>query len=277
MPILFDLLYFAEPTPIARRLLWHVLSIGSVRRDEPERHPGSDKAGLFFFQVVSGKGVLQLEGRDYGLERGDRCWLVDLRQPRSYLPSDGKMFHTQGVRFSGPASEAWLETLGENPVFELPHGVVRLHLRRLRSLIQRRARSYEWKVHLELTALLGQLLSARSVFAAPKVPVPDPVARVLDAVYQHPTRDWRARELARLAGISYSRLRGQFQQARGQTLHAFLQETRLDMARLLLTDGRLSIKQVANRLSFSSEFYFSHFFHRKTGMSPTEFRQRCRA
>jgi hypothetical protein len=54
MSISFSQLHFADPSLPARRLFWHVLSIGHVCRDEPERHAGLDKAGLFLFRVVSG-------------------------------------------------------------------------------------------------------------------------------------------------------------------------------------------------------------------------------
>lgn len=102
-------LRFAEPTPEARRLLWHVLSIGSVSCNEPERHQGLDKAGLFLFQVAAGTGQLERMGQNYLLERGHRCWLVDLRQARNHLPAGGKTLCTEGVRFSGPGVESWLE------------------------------------------------------------------------------------------------------------------------------------------------------------------------
>ena len=92
-----------------------------------------------------------------------------------------------------------------------------------------------------------------------------------------PARDWRARELAGVAGVSDSRLRDHFQSARGETLHEFLQRTRLDLARRLLGDQHLAIKEVAQRLDFSSEFHFSRFFRRGAGMSPTQFRERSRA
>lgn len=277
MAISYTKLHFAEPSPEARRLLWHVLSIGSVWRDEPERHEGLDKAGLFLFHVVAGKGQLEIEGNHYRLERGQDCWLVDLRRPRNYLPADGKVLRTEGVRFSGPGAEAWLELLGNNPVFTLPPGALRVRLRRLRSLVQRRRPEHEWQVHLEITALWGALLAARRVFTMPKTAVPPPVARVLDAVFANPTRDWQAQELAHIAATSYSRLRHHFHHARGETLHAFLQRTRLDLARQLLSDRRLAIKEVAQRLHFRSESDFSRFFHRGAGMSPTQFRERCRA
>ena len=277
MAISFAQLRFADPSPEARRLLWHVLSIGSVWRDEPERHEGLDKAGLFLFRVADGKGQLEMMGKNYPLERGQDCWLVDLRHPRSYLPADGKPLRTEGVRFSGPGVEAWLEQLGLDSRFALSLGALRLRLGRLRRLVQRRPPHYEWAVHSELTALWGELLAARNIFTMPKTAVPPPVARVLDAVFANPARDWQAQELASIAAISYSRLRHHFQQAQGETLHAFLQRIRLDLARRLMSDRRLAIKEVAQRLHFSSEFHFSRFFHQGAGMSPTQFRERCHA
>jgi hypothetical protein len=78
-------LYYVEFSPNVRRVLWHVLSIGSVSRDEPERNDGFDKAGAFLFRGVSDKGALQVQGRSYSLAPGKRCWRVDLRHPRAYL------------------------------------------------------------------------------------------------------------------------------------------------------------------------------------------------
>lgn len=277
MAISFAQLQFAEPSPEARRLLWHVLSIGTVWRDEPERHEGLDKAGLFLFRVAAGKGQLEVAGGSHRLERGPDCWLVNLRQARNYLPAGGRTLRTEGVRFNGPGVESWLDSLGSDPVFTLPSGVLHRRLGRLRRLLQGRAPQFEWRIHTELTALWGELLAARRVFTVPRTAVPPPVARVLDAVFADPARDWRAQELAGLAGVSYSRLRDHFLESQGETLHAFIQMTRLDLARRLLGDRRLAIKEIAQRLNFSSESHFSRFFHRGAGMSPTRFRERCRA
>jgi AraC-like DNA-binding protein len=41
----------------------------------------------------------------------------------------------------------------------------------------------------------------------PKTAVPPSVARVLDAVFANPARDWHARELAGLAGMSPTQFR----------------------------------------------------------------------
>jgi len=91
-----------------------------------------------------------------------------------------------------------------------------------------------------------------------------------------PEPDWQAAALATISGVSYSRSRDLFKASRAETLHNFLQHTRLDEARRLLGDSRLTIKEVAARLHFSSVFYFSHFFRKASGMSPTQFRREPR-
>ena len=95
--------------------------------------------------------------------------------------------------------------------------------------------------------------------------------RVLNAISANPFRDWKTKELAAIGKVSYSLMRTLFRNAGQGTIHQHIQRTRLDQARLLLADKRLSIKDVAGQLNFSSEFYFSHFFRHQTGMSPTQF------
>jgi two-component system response regulator YesN len=72
--------------------------------------------------------------------------------------------------------------------------------------------------------------------------------------------------------VSYSKLRDMFQQSLNRTLHGHLQSVRADQAKAMLADRAVSVKEVARRLNFSSEHYFSRFFRRATGLTPTQFR-----
>jgi len=276
MTISFDRLHRVEPSPEARRLLWHVLSVGVVARDEPERHEAHDKPGAFLFWVVSGRGTLQFKSGSFSVRTGPRCWLLDLRHPRTYVPEPGRKLVTSGLRFAGPGVEAWLDLLGRESefVFTQPGDLagIRRAQRQIIELVTRRPRAYEWQVHTLVTQVLGLLLRVRGVLSEPARPMPRPVARTLDAVAANPARNWRARELADRAGVSYSGLRSIFKQVQGETLKQFLQRIRLEQARLRLCDPRLAIKDVARELDFSSEHYFSHFFRSATGMSPSQFR-----
>lgn len=276
MAISFDRLHTVEPSPEARRVLWHVLSVGAVSRDEPERHDAHDKPGAFLFWVASGRGTLEFKGGSFSLRPGSRAWLLDLRHPRTYVPAPGSRLVTYGLRFSGPGVEAWLDLLGSESEFVFPRredgASIRRAQRQILDLVKSRPRAYEWQVHTLVTGILGILLQARGLPVEPAKRVPPAVTRVVNAVSADPARAWRARELAEVARISYSGLRALFKEVQGETLKEFLKRIRLEQARLRLCDPRLSIKEVARELNFSSQYYFSHFFRKATGMSPTRFR-----
>jgi AraC-like DNA-binding protein len=271
-----DNLTFVDPSPTARRLLWHLFSIGSRRVTQEDRHERFEKPGAHLFWVQSGEGELEYKSTKFELKRGKQVWLVDMAQPRTYLPAPGKHLAIAGFRFGGPGLEFWHEVLRvtDNPEFSLeaPKFISTLQSELLR-LVRRKPTGWEWQVHLRITEMLGKLLMARELLTSPHAELPVPVMRVLNAIAANPSRDWKAKELAVVAKVSYSGLRAAFQKSGQGTVHEHIQRARLDQARLLLADKRLSIKDVSGQLNFSSEFYFSHFFRHHTGMTPTDFRQ----
>jgi len=252
-----------------------LLSIGTVTRDEPDEHEALEKPGAHLFWVQSGQGVLQVPGRSYELKPGPRCWLVDMRYDRTYSPAPGKKLLNMGFRFRGPELEAWREELGESHEFVLSESdfqALKKAAQQMQNLARRRTESFEWEIHVLITQILGRLFKARHLLSAPQVDVPKPLARAVDLVMADPARDWRVPELADAAGASRSGLQRMFREFRTESIHEFLQRTRLDQARQLLCDERLAVKEVSARLNFSSEFYFSRFFRKHTGMSPRQFR-----
>jgi AraC-like DNA-binding protein len=271
-----DNLTFVDPSPVARRLLWHLFSLGSRRVTQIDRHERFEKPGAHLFWVQSGEGELEYKSTKFELKRGKKVWLVDMSRPRTYIPAPGKHLAIVGFRFGGPGLEFWHEAIRveENPEFILDDARFSATLQsELLRLVRRKPTGWEWQVHLRITEMLGKLLMARELLTSPHAELPAPVVRVLNAISANPLRDWKAKELAVIGKVSYSGLRAAFQKSGQGTVHEHIQRARLDQARLLLADKRLSIKDVSGQLNFSSEFYFSHFFRHHTGMTPTDFRQ----
>ncbi len=275
----FAHLHLLEPSQRARRLFWHLLSVGSVTLDEPDRHEGMDKPGAHVFWVVSGRGRLDLPGKTYELKPGPRCWMLDMKKARTYAPLPGKRIVNTGFRFRGPELEAWREELGELPEFALSEpdfDAIRKATQQMVQLARRRPEGFEWEIHILITEVLGRLFKARHLLSPPPVDLPKPLGRAIALVMADPARDWRVPELADAAGASRSGLQRMFKEFQKESIHEFLQRTRLDQARQLLCDERLAVKEVSARLNFSSEFYFSRFFRKRTNMSPRRFRESIR-
>jgi len=271
-----DNLIFVDPSPVARRLLWHLFSIGARRISQADHHERFEKPGAHFFWVQSGEGELEYKSSRFSLKRGKNAWLVDMSKPRTYIPAPGRHLTIAGFRFGGPGLEFWHEEIQDEENAEFAMDDFRIVTRtqnELLRMVRRHPIGWEWQVHVRITEMLGALLMSRGLLVSPRAELPAPVVRVLNAISSNPFRDWKAKELGTIGKVSYSGLRALFHQAGQGTIHQHIQRARLDQARLLLADKRLSIKDIAGQLNFSSEFYFSHFFRHLTGMTPTEFRQ----
>jgi AraC-like DNA-binding protein len=75
--------------------------------------------------------------------------------------------------------------------------------------------------------------------------------------------------LLRQVGMSEPALRRMFKRYTGLPPYHYFLHMKINKAKHLLRDGQFSIKEIAYRLGFGSEFYFSRLFKRKTGASPT--------
>ncbi|MBR3894815.1 MAG: helix-turn-helix transcriptional regulator [Clostridia bacterium] len=71
-----------------------------------------------------------------------------------------------------------------------------------------------------------------------------------------------------------SRLCDVFKKSMGDSIIHYYLTLKIDAAKRLLRTERLTVSEIAERLSFDSPAYFSRCFHKHTGMSPSAFRDR---
>ncbi|MED1783275.1 helix-turn-helix domain-containing protein [Brevibacillus fortis] len=66
-----------------------------------------------------------------------------------------------------------------------------------------------------------------------------------------------------------------FKSLTGQTPARYLNALRIEQAKKLLASSSTRVNDIAARVGFHDEYYFSRRFKQTTGMSPTQFAQRC--
>ena len=84
-------------------------------------------------------------------------------------------------------------------------------------------------------------------------------------------------EIARELAVSPTRAKEAFRKTFGSGIIAYHNQLKMWQAKRWLSDLSLTIKEVQNKLGFSSSSYFSQAFRQYTGESPTEFRHRVSA
>lgn len=124
--------------------------------------------------------------------------------------------------------------------------------------------------HLELALLLCRDQADQSRPLDPRLQVAMDATRDLRLPWDIPT-------MARLAGLSASQFTRLFREETGSTPRDWLESRRMDLARQLLTMSDLTLRAIASRIGFESEFYFSRRFRQATGLSPSEYRAKHRS
>ena len=83
-------------------------------------------------------------------------------------------------------------------------------------------------------------------------------------------------DLADIAYISKGHLSHQFKIAVGEAPIRYLINKRIEVAKDLLINSDLSIADIAYKVGYDNQTYFSQFFDKEVGMSPTAYRKKQR-
>lgn len=87
-------------------------------------------------------------------------------------------------------------------------------------------------------------------------------------------KNFTAEQIAKSLNIGYSWFRKIFKQYTGFSPGQYQMEIKIQKSKELLTSTTMPVKQISYELNFESTSYFVTFFKSKTGMSPTEYRNK---
>lgn len=117
------------------------------------------------------------------------------------------------------------------------------------------------------------LLDAELFHARNSVPHRYHLDEVMRAINRDPGRKWDFSQFARQAGVTLRHWNRLFCSCAGMPPHRFAAVCRIRLARELLTEGELSIKEIAVRCGFENASDFSRFFRKNTAVTPGECRR----
>ena len=123
-----------------------------------------------------------------------------------------------------------------------------------------------------LEELMGEAASRDGGGASPAVP--PPLARAVEYMLESRDAPIRTEELARRIGWSSAYFARAFKRCYGMTPTAFMNRLRMEHAAQLLLRESFSVKEIADKLGYDNEHYFSRLFKQVKGLSATEYRRR---
>lgn len=169
---------------------------------------------------------------------------------------------------------------------ELPYGIYKWEFsntvepkQRFSALLniwKQRKTGYYVNCMRELYSIIGMLIRAdeSQYVCSDKAAAILPAVEYMKANFNDP--ELTIPSLAVRCNISYSHFRKMFYEINNVSASAYLQKLRVDHACQLLKLGDYSISQAAHMSGFQDVYYFSSFFKRHIGISPTEYRNKYR-
>lgn len=97
------------------------------------------------------------------------------------------------------------------------------------------------------------------------------VEKVIQYMHQNINSKVTLAELSELVQLSSTYLSRIFKETTGYSVIEFFNKIKIDKAKELIFDGNKRVKEVAQALGFTDEFYFSRIFKRIEGISPSEY------
>ena len=86
------------------------------------------------------------------------------------------------------------------------------------------------------------------------------------------TRELSLEEISGLVGVSKYHFAREFHRITGYTIVGYINFTRCEFAKTMLSDSKKSMLQIAEACGFSEQSYFARIFKKTVGITPTEYR-----
>lgn len=98
-----------------------------------------------------------------------------------------------------------------------------------------------------------------------------PVQMLIDYIYLHLEDELSIAGMADIAGYTDYYLSKKFRKETGMTIKEFIRNARLEKAQSYLQDPAMTVREVSERLRFTSQSYFIDCFRKKYGITPGEY------
>jgi len=125
---------------------------------------------------------------------------------------------------------------------------------------------------LQAWSALHKEAELEKAYNVSKADWPEAIWRAVKLLHDNPSAEWSVSDVARQVGLSRSHFSILFKKAVGDSFVAFQYKRKLKLAYGLLRDTHLTMQEIAERTGLGDSKYFSKWFKRCTGETPSRYR-----
>lgn len=223
-------------------------------------------------QVISGKGYVIVNNKKYTVSSGD-TYLLKPTENCEYFADKLDPYKKIWVNFNGPLARELVslyqlqDTVYKNvdlsacfeKLFKLEEISTDLDL-----------------IHFDLSATITQMLILLAKSKTSTKHVSQIAVTIKSSLDNNITKPFSLEQLTKDLFVSKTELIRYFKNAYDITPYQYLLNLKINHAKIMLENGNYSLLDIANHLSFSSPYHLSKIFKQKTGISPSEYKQKSK-
>jgi AraC-like DNA-binding protein len=228
-------------------------------------------SNIFGLEIVTaGSALFIQDNQKYEVRPGD-IYILRKKCQHLYQTGSAGFLHKRCLTIDGPILEPLLYATGLHDCDHIPlpnPGRIAGIFRTIHRLLGQK----EPGVLPEVSQLAYRLMVELGKARKPLYPAPIRIA--LTFMESHTAAPLTSVMIAQKAGLSPTHFNRLFKQYMGSSPVAYFIRKKMDLARYLLTQTTMSIKEVASAAGYDDPLYFSAQFKKQVGVSPSFYAQK---
>ncbi|TVP95648.1 MAG: AraC family transcriptional regulator [Acholeplasmatales bacterium] len=227
-----------------------------------------------FHYVLYGSGTFIFNNKTYQLKKGDMFYIPP-GETALYYPSDNNPWIYTWIGFSGTKSDQYLKRIGISDDHPIYHDTKELNLKPLFNDLADRYNHSQF-LSIECLAIFMNILYKMMIAKHKEDVVLSAKETHIRMAKQFVENNFQFKikvtDIANSLSLSPNYLANIFKETLGMSPKQYLTDYRMHKACQLLSNGVLSIKDVAKRVGYANPLHFSAEFKRVKRMSPTTYK-----
>ncbi len=262
-------IYYVKQTSSARELL--NIQMCGITYPDRNYEISRERSNVACIEYIEkGMGIVEIDGQTFYLNEGD-SYFLQVGTKHHYFSDREDPWQKIFINVSGGLLDSLIEGYGLKNIYYFKGLDLSKEMRHIISLAQENREDCTEQIICILNQAFFKM-RAHIKHADPSLEVAE---KMKDYLRNHATSKFAIEKLCQYISRSESQTIKIFKAAYGITPYAYFLEKKIKLAKDMLLNTNLSIKQIADHLSFADEYYFSNVFKQKTGVSPSRYRKKA--
>ncbi len=231
-----------------------------------------NKSDVCVFEYIrQGQGTIIINGQQFFPKQGD-VYILHKGSDHEYFSDKKNPWIKYWFNVKGELVEQLVSVYGLQHVYHIENCPLRKTFEKGLAIAGRKDMARQ-EINGKLSLVIHEIIMKAAAHCRSAEPEhSEPVLRMKLLLEDRVEGKVTIKDIAAAAGRSTSQAIRIFKKEIGFTPYDFFLQKKVEAAKIYLLHTGMSIKEIALKLQFADEYYFSNFFKQKTGIAPSQYK-----